>query len=113
MDADVFQQPLSADSLQQILAFLKKNGLTESEEALSKEAAAVLNLSKDGVDSDGSNDVIRREFVALLKHIDSSFDNFRAELSALLFPIFAHLYIQLIAEGHCLQGLHPFFWYIC
>lgn len=51
------------------------------------------------------SDAIMREFSTLLSHIDSSFDNFRAELSALIFPIFAHLYIQLIAEGRTLQGL--------
>ncbi|EJW69828.1 hypothetical protein WUBG_19264 [Wuchereria bancrofti] len=45
-----------------------------------------------------------REFSTLLSHIDSSFDNFRAELSALIFPVFAHLYIQLIAEGRNLQA---------
>lgn len=28
MDEGVFEQPLTAESLQQILAFLKKNGLT-------------------------------------------------------------------------------------
>uniref|UniRef100_A0A8R1TJ89 TFIID subunit TAF5 NTD2 domain-containing protein n=1 Tax=Onchocerca volvulus TaxID=6282 RepID=A0A8R1TJ89_ONCVO len=104
MDGDIFEQPLTAESLQQILAFFKKNGLTESEETLSREAAAVLRLSKDGVDSDISNDAVMREFSTLLTHIDSSFDNFRAELSALIFPVFAHLYIQLIAEGHSLQA---------
>uniref|UniRef100_A0A915PII9 LisH domain-containing protein n=1 Tax=Setaria digitata TaxID=48799 RepID=A0A915PII9_9BILA len=104
MDGEIFEQPLTAESLQQILAFLKKNGLTESEEALSREAASVLRISKDGVDGDTSNDAIMREFSTLLNHIDSSFDNFRAELSALIFPIFAHLYIQLIAEGHSLQA---------
>lgn len=50
------------------------------------------------------SDAIMREFSTLLGHIDSSFDNFRAELSALIFPVFAHLYIQLIAEGRSLQG---------
>ncbi|OZC12572.1 WD40 associated region in TFIID subunit [Onchocerca flexuosa] len=104
MDGDIFEQPLTAESLQQILAFFKKNGLTESEETLSREAAVVLRLSKDGVDSDISNDAIMREFSTLLTHIDSSFDNFRAELSALIFPVFAHLYIQLIAEGRSLQA---------
>ncbi|VDK68144.1 unnamed protein product [Litomosoides sigmodontis] len=104
MDGDIFEQPLTAESLQQILAFLKKNGLTESEEALSREAATVLRISKDGVDNDTNNDAIMREFSTLLGHIDSSFDNFRAELSALIFPVFAHLYIQLIAEGRSLQA---------
>ncbi|KAK6106240.1 WD domain G-beta repeat family protein [Brugia pahangi] len=104
MDGNIFEQPLTAESLQQILTFFKKNGLTESEEALSREAATVLRLSKDGVDGDTNNDSIMREFSTLLSHIDSSFDNFRAELSALIFPVFAHLYIQLIAEGRSLQA---------
>ncbi|VDK53890.1 unnamed protein product [Gongylonema pulchrum] len=45
-----------------------------------------------------------REFTALLNQVNNSFDHFRAELSALIFPVFAHLYIQLIADGHTLQA---------
>ncbi|MCP9258042.1 BMA-TAF-5, isoform a [Dirofilaria immitis] len=101
MDGDILEQPLTAESLQQILAFSRK---MESEETLSREAASVLRLSKDGIDGDTSNDAVMREFSTLLTHIDSCFDNFRAELSALIFPIFAHLYIQLIAEGRSLQA---------
>lgn len=55
------------------------------------------------------SDTLMHEFAALLSHIDNSFDCFKIELSTLVFPIFAHLYIQLIAEGHTLQGKVVFF----
>uniref|UniRef100_F1KW86 Transcription initiation factor TFIID subunit 5 n=2 Tax=Ascaris suum TaxID=6253 RepID=F1KW86_ASCSU len=101
MDPEVLEQPLNPESLKQILAFFNKNGLTEAEETLKREASAVLRLSKEPLDAtDVNNDAILREYGALLSHVDASFDNFRAEFASLLFPVFAHLYIQLIFEGH-------------
>ncbi|KHN77937.1 Transcription initiation factor TFIID subunit 5 [Toxocara canis] len=101
MDPEVLEQPLNPESLKQILAFFNKNGLTEAEETLKREASAVLRLSKEPLDTtDVNNDAIIREYGALVSHVDASFDNFRAEFSSLLFPVFAHLYIQLIFEGH-------------
>ncbi|MFH4973351.1 hypothetical protein AB6A40_000060 [Gnathostoma spinigerum] len=100
MDSEILEKPLNSESLQQILTFLKRNGLTEAEEVLSREAAVVLRLSKEPVDGlESGNDSVVHEFGALLSHVGASFDNFRSEFSALLFPIFAHLYIQLILDG--------------
>lgn len=53
-----------------------------------------------------------RGFGALLSHVSSSFDNFRAELSSLIFPVFAHLYIQMIVEGMTAAGQLLFFFEI-
>ncbi|VDK44961.1 unnamed protein product [Anisakis simplex] len=81
--------------------FTNCNQIEEAEEALKREASAVLRLSKEPLDgTDVNNDAVMREYGSLLSHVDASFDNFRAELSSLLFPVFAHLYIQLIFEGH-------------
>lgn len=54
------------------------------------------------------SDAMIREYSALLNHISASFDNYRAELSALLYPVFTHFYIQQILEGHSLSGIYFF-----
>uniref|UniRef100_A0A0N5AUZ1 LisH domain-containing protein n=1 Tax=Syphacia muris TaxID=451379 RepID=A0A0N5AUZ1_9BILA len=100
MDLKALEQPLNAESLQHLLAYLRRNGLTEAEETLAREAANVLKLSKDQIDNtDANNDAVVREFESLLSHVGSSFDSFRSEFSLLIFPVFAHLYIHLVVEG--------------
>ncbi|EJW72142.1 hypothetical protein WUBG_16953 [Wuchereria bancrofti] len=77
MDGDIFEQPLTAESLQQILTFFKKNGLTESEEALSREAATVLRLSKDGVDGDTNKHVLFCFFLLVRFLLTTNYDKIR------------------------------------
>ena len=40
------------------------------------------------------------DFLALQRFVDQSLDSTRAELSQLLYPVFAHFYLKLIINGH-------------
>ncbi|PAV76518.1 hypothetical protein WR25_13645 [Diploscapter pachys] len=87
---------LTPNSLQAILAVLRKNGLTEAEEALQREAS---NLLKDGArppSRQTTTDTLVSEFDSLLKHLDMAHDYFQAELSQINFPLFAHIFLRLL-----------------
>ncbi|WKX91620.1 hypothetical protein Q1695_009999 [Nippostrongylus brasiliensis] len=97
---ELSEKQLTPEVLQILMTFLRKNGLAETEEALSKEANNLLVLSEDAAAGSNfpSSEALLAEFESLMQFVDSSFDFFQAEFSLLLFPVFAHSYIKLMLE---------------
>lgn len=97
---ELSEKQLTPEVLQILMTFLRKNGLSETEEALSKEANNLLIMGDDM--SAGANfpnsEALTSEFESLIQFVDSSFDFFQAEFSLMLFPVFAHSYIKLLLE---------------
>uniref|UniRef100_A0A914VIR7 LisH domain-containing protein n=1 Tax=Plectus sambesii TaxID=2011161 RepID=A0A914VIR7_9BILA len=100
---------MNPEALQRIVQFLKRNGLKETEEALSREAGSVFglstldaepssSLSTDNVTVNDAN-ALSREYDDLIKYVDTSFDSYKPELAALMYPIFANGYLDLIISG--------------
>ncbi|EYC43159.1 hypothetical protein Y032_0501g2593 [Ancylostoma ceylanicum] len=98
---ELSEKQLTPEVLQILMTFLRKNGLSETEEALSKEANNLLVMSEDVSVSSTfpSSEALLSEFESLVQFVDSSFDFFQAEFSLLLFPVFAHSYIKLLIES--------------
>ncbi|CAO4361237.1 unnamed protein product [Caenorhabditis nigoni] len=95
---DFFSKPMTNDSLQAVLEYLRKNGLTETEEQLTREAGPILrNEGTSGLPPD-FREAISVEFDTFVKHANDCSDVIQAEFSQLLFPIFAHSYIALIEK---------------
>ncbi|PIC50846.1 hypothetical protein B9Z55_001588 [Caenorhabditis nigoni] len=89
---------MTNDSLQAVLEYLRKNGLTETEEQLTREAGPILrNEGTSGLPPD-FREAISVEFDTFVKHANDCSDVIQAEFSQLLFPIFAHSYIALIEK---------------
>ncbi|CAI4221642.1 unnamed protein product [Auanema sp. JU1783] len=95
---DLSEKPLTPEYLQLIMAYLRKNGLQETEESLSKEASAMLRSGDSNPLAFPNHDSIVNEFESLLHQVDSSYDFFQAEFSLLLFPVFAHCFLKLLYE---------------
>uniref|UniRef100_A0A1I7T932 LisH domain-containing protein n=1 Tax=Caenorhabditis tropicalis TaxID=1561998 RepID=A0A1I7T932_9PELO len=91
----LLMQPMNNATLQSVLGFLRKNGLTETEELLTREAAPVLRNDCTGLPPE---EAISVEFDAFVQHANDCTDVIQAEFSQLLFPIFAHSYIALIEK---------------
>ncbi|KAK6729553.1 hypothetical protein RB195_006538 [Necator americanus] len=98
---ELSEKQLTPEVLQILMTFLRKNGLSETEEALSKEANNLLVMSEDVAVSSTfpSSEALLSEFESLVQFVDSSFDFFQAEFSLLLFPVFAHSYIKILMES--------------
>ncbi|EPB66602.1 WD40 associated region in TFIID subunit, partial [Ancylostoma ceylanicum] len=92
---ELSEKQLTPEVLQILMTFLRKNGLSETEEALSKEANNLLFEQTQLIFSEA----LLSEFESLVQFVDSSFDFFQAEFSLLLFPVFAHSYIKLLIES--------------
>ncbi|CAP20503.1 Protein CBR-TAF-5 [Caenorhabditis briggsae] len=93
---DFFSKPMTNDSLQAVLEYLRKNGLTETEEQLTREAGPILR--NEGTSGLPPEEAISVEFDTFVKHANDCSDVIQAEFSQLLFPIFAHSYIALIEK---------------
>lgn len=98
---ELSDKPLTPEFLQILMTFLRKNGLSETEEALSKEANNLLVMGDDVSASSSfpSSETLLSEFESFIQFVDSSYDFFQAEFSLLLFPIFVHSYIKLLVDS--------------
>ncbi|KJH51580.1 adaptin region [Dictyocaulus viviparus] len=95
---DLSDKQLTPEVLQILMTFLRKNGLSETEEALSKEANNLLVMGED-MSAKIFSETLLSEFESFIQFVDSSFDFFQAEFSLLLFPIFVHSYIKLLMDS--------------
>ncbi|KAF1768573.1 hypothetical protein GCK72_000385 [Caenorhabditis remanei] len=94
MDDGLLSRPMNNETLQAVLEFLRKNGLSETEEQLTREAGPVLR--NEGTSGLPPEEAISVEFDAFVKHANECSDVIQAEFSQLIFPIFAHSYIALM-----------------
>ena len=98
-----------------ILAFLKKNNLTGTEELLKKELAkgneaggGVAAVPQDNemgnalatYKSDGDPSSYDEAYNDLEVFIENSLDMYKHELALILYPVFVHMYLELVYNGH-------------
>lgn len=110
-----------------VLQFLKKNNLQQTESQLRKESQLMSLLSEEDVkqmdgrsnqnDNNLSNvlsnykrdenpDIYEDNYNTLRQFIESSLDNYRHELIRLLWPVFVHMYLELVYNEHEDQAIN-------
>lgn len=107
--------PADKKELIALLKLVKKYNLKETEELLKQEAGIGEDLEGivNTIDEQGSADVASSEpqagthfeiycecFTDLRTFVDESLDIYKHELSMILFPIFAHIYLLLVQDGN-------------
>ena len=99
-----------------ILAFLKKNNLTGTEEQLKAELAKATGTGTGGVatvpqdnemgnalaayKSDGDPSSYDEAYNDLEVFVENSLDMYKHELALILYPVFVHMYLELVYNGH-------------
>uniref|UniRef100_UPI00358F1E56 transcription initiation factor TFIID subunit 5-like isoform X2 n=1 Tax=Myxine glutinosa TaxID=7769 RepID=UPI00358F1E56 len=111
-----------------VLNFLQRQGLKSAEEALRREAgfaaaAVTCGSGTPGGSSEpppdvssvlsayrGGGDSTQYEtyYAGLQSFVESALDSHKAELQLLLFPVFCHMYLELVYNEHT-QATRPFF----
>jgi len=102
-------------TVQAILAFLKKNNLTGTTEQLQKElakatgnggqvAAAPKDIEMGNAlatyKSDGDPSSYDEAYNDLEVFVENSLDMYKHELALILYPVFVHMYLELVYNGH-------------
>jgi transcription initiation factor TFIID subunit 5 len=103
------QQPeTGSPDLASVWSFLKDRQLKETEQALRRELG-MEGVSQTGVltphlppvsQSDTEPVKYKESYSSLLAFVERSLDMYRSELSLLLYPVFVHLYLDLVRAGH-------------
>lgn len=99
-----------------VLQVLRKYNLKETEEQLKKEAKVSDVPTTQGSDSEvssvlstykseGNPDLYEDAYMDLKKFVDSSLDAFKHELGMILYPVFVHMYLELVYNGHEAQAI--------
>eukprot|EP00053_Salpingoeca_punica_P003980 m.46379 g.46379 ORF g.46379 m.46379 type:complete len:640 (+) comp12531_c0_seq1:26-1945(+) len=99
-----------------VYAYLKKKGYKEAREALEKASPVpsidqylATGLPETGVSNRVASDVIQEEglpekltnaYESLRKWISASMDQFKNELTSMLFPVFVHCYLEMLSRGN-------------
>ncbi|CEF65732.1 TAF5-like RNA polymerase II p300/CBP-associated factor-associated factor 65 kDa subunit 5L [Strongyloides ratti] len=92
---------LTPENLQSIINLLRKNGLIQTEESLTKEAGHLLkNIGggDDGQDEEIYLDKVSSEFEGLLDHIQKTPDYLKGDIATLIYPMFVYLFIDMIMD---------------
>ncbi|XP_070494188.1 transcription initiation factor TFIID subunit 5-like [Chironomus tepperi] len=97
-----------------VIQVLKKYNLKDTENILKQEAnlydipESFTHDASDSVlqtyESGGDPDVYNSCYYELRKFVDSSLDTFKFELNMILYPVFVHMYIELVYNGHECQA---------
>lgn len=93
------------------LKILKKYNLNTTAETLKKEAnltdLTAYNTSELDVNnalnvykSQGDPSVYENAYITLSKFVESSLDIYKHELGCVLYPVFVHMYLELVCNGH-------------
>jgi len=122
--AEVESKPSSEVDYDAVLAFLRKKGYSGTEEILRKEiGGANLNSSTasnresgstvagkgtasgdssvlSSYKSEGDPSLYSVVYCDLSRFIESSLDVYRHELALILYPVFVHMYLELVYNGH-------------
>lgn len=108
-----------------VLQLLKKNNLRDTENVLLKEAglsiseeelrtlfSAAGELNETNVsnvlsnyNSEADADIYEDNYNSLKKFVESSLDSYRPELIMLLYPVFVHMYLELVYNEHEQQAI--------
>lgn len=105
------------NALMVVLSFLKKHNLKDTEDSLKKEAKiaetdikGTLPLDSDvqtvlsSYASDENPDEYTDAYTQLKNFIDTSLDAYKYEVGQVLWPVFVHMYLELIYNEHESQG---------
>lgn len=104
---------LNKNALIAVLQFLKKHNLQETEAVLRKETKLTddgkIPEAQNGSDvssvlstykSEGDPDIYEDTYVSLKKFIETALDSYKHELSMILYPVFVHMYLELVYNEH-------------
>ena len=106
---------LDSSTMQAILAFLKKNNLSSTEEQLKAELAKRERLGSSAATvqpdnevgnvlaaykSDGDPTSYEAAYGDLEVFVENSLDMYRYELALILYPVFVHMYLELVYNQH-------------
>ncbi|XP_054168108.1 transcription initiation factor TFIID subunit 5-like [Oppia nitens] len=118
---------MDKNNLLAIMQFLKKNNLQQTEQQLRKETQLMSLLSDEEVkqlDNNNSQneanlsnvlmtykttenpDIYEDNYNTLRKFVESSLDSYRPELLRLLYPVFVHMYLELVYNEHEDQAIN-------
>ncbi|KFM77750.1 Transcription initiation factor TFIID subunit 5, partial [Stegodyphus mimosarum] len=113
-EEDEKQSDLNKNALIAVLQFLKKHNLQETEAILRKETkladdGKIPESAQNGSDvssvlstykSEGDPAIYEDTYVGLKKFIETALDTYRHELSMILYPVFVHMYLELVYNQH-------------
>lgn len=72
---------------------------------LSNATISESNFSTLMYKSEGNPNIYEDNYKQLQRFVDSSLDSYRHELSRLLYPVFVHMYLELVCSGHEQQAI--------
>lgn len=107
-------EPLDKETLSAVLQFLKKNNLKATEELLKKEANLEAGSSNgtstrseqdvssvlSAYQSEGDPSMYETNYKNLKHVIETALDSRKVEQTQLLYPVFVHMYLELVYNGH-------------
>ncbi|XP_041476835.1 transcription initiation factor TFIID subunit 5-like [Lytechinus variegatus] len=111
------QQSMDSQTLSAVLQFLRKNNLKGTEELLRKEAniqETSENASNTDQDvssalsaytSEGDPLLYEGQYRGLMSFIGSALDATKCELAQILYPVFVHMYLELVYNDHDNQAV--------
>ncbi|KAK7580412.1 hypothetical protein V9T40_001041 [Parthenolecanium corni] len=118
---DIVETPHPSNVLEKnvisaVLQICKKYNLKKTEEALKSEVHVSPDMVSMGSDSDvnkllsaykseGDPDVYKDSYAALLKFVENSLDIYKHELGTILYPMFVHMYLELVYNGYKDQAI--------
>ncbi|KAJ8916111.1 hypothetical protein NQ315_004478 [Exocentrus adspersus] len=96
-----------------VLQILKRYNLKGTEELLRKEASLEDNADEDvlqpdssvssvltGYKSDGDPETYEASYMELKHFVEGTLDIYKHELGTILYPVFVHMYLELVYNGH-------------
>lgn len=112
---DVSSQTPDKNTVLAVLQLLRKYNLKSTEEVLKREAN-LTNLGTEGPESEvssvlsaykseGDPDVYEEAYTDLKKFVEGALDIYKHELGMILYPVFVHMYLELVYNGHEAQAI--------
>ena len=94
-----------------VLQFLKKQNLKGTEEALRREVSCAgieenvvansdISSALSEYSSEGDPTKYEQYYTGIQEYIEKSLDVYKPELGTILYPLFVHMYLDLIYQGH-------------
>lgn len=112
---DVSLEAADKNTVLAVLQLLRKYNLKSTEEVLKREAN-LTNLGTEGSESEvssvlsaykseGDPDVYEEAYTDLKKFVEGALDIYKHELGMILYPVFVHMYLELVYNGHEAQAI--------
>jgi len=112
-----FDSDMNKNTMVAVIQFLKKSNLKATEDLLRKEVGYFepvevsdsINALGDGdlaaYKSDGNPAEYLDTYKALLAFVDKSLDAYKHEVSAVMYPVLVHMYLELVYNGHVTEAV--------